>query len=89
MHFVSDAIAEIGGLLVVNRDFCKRPMMQKALLAPPLNESVLPSLKYVTLHAGYASCAVRALSIVRQRFPNSPFSPTKARAGQPAQLIYR
>ena len=42
MHFVSDAIAEIGGLLVVNRDFCKQQMMQKAPLVPPPNESALP-----------------------------------------------
>lgn len=37
MNFASDAIAEIGGLLVVKQDFCKRQMMKKALLAPPPN----------------------------------------------------
>ena len=45
MHFVSDAIAEIGGLLVVNRDFCKQQRMQKALLALPPNESALPWIR--------------------------------------------
>ena len=28
MHFLSDAIAEIEGLLEVNRDFCKKQMAE-------------------------------------------------------------
>ena len=31
MHFLSDAIAEIEGLLEVNRDFCKKQMAEKAI----------------------------------------------------------
>jgi hypothetical protein len=42
MNFVSDAIAEIEGLLDVNRDFCKKQMAQKACSAPLLNCAVLP-----------------------------------------------
>ena len=30
VNFVSDAIAEIEGLLEANRDFCKQQMAQKA-----------------------------------------------------------
>ena len=30
MHFLSDAIAELEGLLEVNRDFCKKQMAEKA-----------------------------------------------------------
>ena len=44
MNFVSDAIAEIEGLLDVNRDFCKKQMAQKACSAAPLNCAVLPKL---------------------------------------------
>ena len=42
MNFVSDAIAEIEGLLDVNQDFCKKQMAQKACSAAPLNCAVLP-----------------------------------------------
>jgi len=31
MHFLSDAIAEIEGLLEVNRDFCKKQMAEKGI----------------------------------------------------------
>ena len=42
MHFLSDAIAEIEGLLEVNRDFCKKQMAEKASPALPTNCAVLP-----------------------------------------------
>jgi hypothetical protein len=42
MNFMSDAIAEIEGLLDVNRDFCKKQMAQKACSAAPLNCAILP-----------------------------------------------
>ena len=42
MHFLSDAIAEIEGLLEVNRDFCKKQMAEKASPALPTNCVVLP-----------------------------------------------
>jgi len=42
MHFLSDAIAEIEGLLDVNRDFCKKQMAEKASPALPTNCAVLP-----------------------------------------------
>ena len=44
MHFLSDAIAEIEGLLEVNRDFCKKQMAEKASPALPTNCAVLPKL---------------------------------------------
>ena len=42
MHFLSDAIAEIEGLLEVNRDFCKKQMAEKASPALPTNCAVVP-----------------------------------------------
>ena len=42
MHFLSDAIAEIEGLLEVNRDFCKKQMAEKASSALPTNCAVVP-----------------------------------------------
>ena len=42
MHFLSDAIAEIEGLLEVNRDFCKKQMAEKASPTLPTNCAVLP-----------------------------------------------
>ena len=42
MHFLSDAIAEIEGLLKVNRDFCKKQMAEKASPALPTNCAVVP-----------------------------------------------
>ena len=44
MHFLSDAIAEIEGLLEVNRDFCKKQMAEKASPALPTNCAVVPML---------------------------------------------
>jgi hypothetical protein len=44
MHFLSDAIAEIEGLLEVNRDFCKKQMAEKASPALPTNCAVVPLL---------------------------------------------
>ena len=40
--FFSDAIAEIEGLLEVNRDFCKKQMAEKASSALPTNCAVVP-----------------------------------------------
>ena len=40
--FLSDAIAEIEGLLEVNRDFCKKQMAEKASPALPTNCAVVP-----------------------------------------------
>jgi hypothetical protein len=42
MNFSSDAIAEIEGLLDVNRDFCKQQMAEKASPALPMNCAVVP-----------------------------------------------
>ena len=42
MHFLSDANAEIEGLLEVNRDFCKKQMAEKASPALPTNCAVVP-----------------------------------------------
>ena len=42
MHFLSDAIAEIEGLLEVNRDFCKKQMAEKASPALQTNCAVVP-----------------------------------------------
>jgi hypothetical protein len=42
VNFVSDAIAEIEGLLEVNRDFCKQQMAQKARSDSPPNCAVMP-----------------------------------------------
>ena len=42
MHFLSDAIAEIEGLLEVTRDFCKKQMAEKASPALPTNCAVVP-----------------------------------------------
>jgi hypothetical protein len=42
MHFLSDAIAEIEGLLEVNRDFCKKQVAEKASPALPTNCAVVP-----------------------------------------------
>ncbi len=42
LHFLSDAIAEIEGLLEVNRDFCKKQMAEKASPALPTNCAVVP-----------------------------------------------
>ena len=39
---MSDAIAEIEGLLEVNRDFCKKQMAEKASPALPTNCAVVP-----------------------------------------------
>ena len=44
MHFLSDAIAEIEGLLEVNRDFCKKQMAEKASPALPTNCAVVPKV---------------------------------------------
>ena len=44
MHFLSDAIAEIEGLLEVNRDFCKKQMAEKASPALPTNCAVVPMI---------------------------------------------
>ena len=44
MHFLSDAIAEIEGLLEVNRDFCKKQMAEKASPALPTNCAVVPEI---------------------------------------------
>ena len=49
MHFLSDAIAEIEGLLEVNRDFCKKQMAEKASPALPTNCAVLPILPVTPL----------------------------------------
>jgi len=46
MHFLSDAIAEIEGLLEVNRDFCKKQMAEKASPTLPTNCAVLPKEKF-------------------------------------------
>jgi hypothetical protein len=42
MHFLSDAIAGIEGLLEVNRDFCKKQMAEKASPTLPTNCAVVP-----------------------------------------------
>ncbi len=42
MHFLSDAIAEIEGLLEVNRDFCKKQMAEKTSPDAPPNCAVVP-----------------------------------------------
>jgi len=46
MHFLSDAIAEIEGLL--NRDFCKKQMAEKASPALPTNCAVVPKHSQAT-----------------------------------------
>ena len=48
MHFLSDAIAEIEGLLEVNRDFCKKQMAEKASPALPTNCAVVPKHSQAT-----------------------------------------
>ena len=45
MHFLSDAIAEIEGLLEVNRGFCKKQMAEKAAPSLPTNCAVVPKCK--------------------------------------------
>jgi len=45
MHFLSDAIAEIEGLLEVNRDFCKKQMAEKTSPDVPPNCAVVPKCK--------------------------------------------
>ena len=42
MNFPSVQLAEIEGLLVVNRDFCKLEMAEKASRDAPPNCAVLP-----------------------------------------------
>ena len=42
MNFLSDAIAEIEGLLEVNRKICKQQMAEKASPTLPTNCAVLP-----------------------------------------------
>ena len=42
MHFLSDAMAKLEGLLEVNREFCKQRMAENASLAPLPNCAVLP-----------------------------------------------
>lgn len=49
MHFLSDAIAEIEGLLEVNRDFCKKQMAEKASPALPTNCAVVPYIPVYSL----------------------------------------
>ncbi len=51
MHFLSDAIAEIEGLLEVNRDFCKKQMAEKASPALPTNCAVVPLFRGVEVTA--------------------------------------
>jgi len=52
MHFLSDAIAEIEGLLEVNRDFCKKQMAEKASPALPTNCAVVPIEHWWELYNG-------------------------------------
>jgi len=42
MNFSLDAIAKIEGFLVVNRDFCKQQMAEKAFVRWLPNESAFP-----------------------------------------------
>ena len=46
MHFLLDAIAEIEGLLEVNRDFCKKQMAEKASPALPTNCAVVLAMRF-------------------------------------------
>ena len=75
MNFVSDAIAEIEGLLDVNRDFCKKQMAQKACSLAPMNCGYyLTSLQIqldITLQSAYNKCQESSWD-VRQRaaFPH-------------------
>ena len=55
MHFLSDAIAEIEGLLEVNRDFCKKQMAEKASPALPTNCAVVPK-RIMPLHVANGRC---------------------------------
>ena len=66
MHFLSDAIAEIEGLLEVNRDFCKKQMAEKASPALPTNCAVVPLM-------------LQRVSPLRRRggcFPLAPSTPS-------------
>ena len=66
MHFLSDAIAEIEGLLEVNRDFCKKQMAEKASPALPTNCAVVPLM-------------LQKVSPLRRRgggFPLAPSTPS-------------
>ena len=66
MHFLSDAIAEIEGLLEVNRDFCKKQMAEKASPALPTNCAVVPLM-------------LQRVSPLRRRgggFPIAPSTPS-------------
>jgi hypothetical protein len=49
MHFLSDAIAGIEGLLEVNRDFCKKQMAEKTSPALPTNCAVVPYIPVYSL----------------------------------------
>ena len=42
VNFSQDSLAEIEGLLAVNRDFCKMKIAEKAPHSVPLNCAVLP-----------------------------------------------
>ena len=55
MHFLSDAIAEIEGLLEVNRDFCKKQMAEKASPALPTNCAVVPLFYFIVRLTGRGS----------------------------------
>ena len=66
MHFLSDAIAEIEGLLEVNRDFCKKQMAENASPALPTNCAVVPLM-------------LQRVSPLRRRgggFPLAPSNPS-------------
>ena len=66
MHFLSDVIAEIEGLLEVNRDFCKKQMAEKASPALPTNCAVVPLM-------------LQRVSPLRRRgggFPLAPSTPS-------------
>ena len=66
MHFLSDAMAKLEGLLEVNREFSKQRMAENASLAPLPNCAVLPYIGKVE------SAAPAAFSTCRQTFSVCP-----------------